>query len=92
MESSRAVCERCGGPIYIGDWPFCSGDPRAHVPAPNFGEEPLESYIDQHVDVVPRAITTRAERRRIMNKNHLEYVPKAKRLGAVTYVDLGRRG
>lgn len=23
-------CEKCGGEIREGDWPWCSGDPRAH--------------------------------------------------------------
>lgn len=24
------VCERCGGSILEGDWPFCKGEPRDH--------------------------------------------------------------
>ncbi len=84
-------CNQCGGLIVIGDWPFCGGVPSAHVPAKNFGEEPLMPYVDTNVDTVPRTITTRSERRRIMAKNHLEYVPKAKRRGAVTYIDLAKR-
>lgn len=23
-------CERCGGYVYNGDWPFCKGDPKDH--------------------------------------------------------------
>lgn len=38
-------CDECGDEIHIGDWPFCGGDPAKHVPAPNFGEEPLEQYL-----------------------------------------------
>ncbi len=91
MQTTDDICERCGGVVRVGDWPFCRGNPSAHVPALNFGEEPLEAYVDNHVDKVPREITTRSERRRIMAKNNLEYVPKLPRLGAVTYIDMARK-
>lgn len=24
------ACEKCGGRVYEGDWPFCKGNPRDH--------------------------------------------------------------
>jgi hypothetical protein len=83
-------CEDCGGVVRVGDWPFCGGDPSRHTPAPNFGEEPLEAYVDKNLAPEDITITTRAERRKIMAKNNLEYVPKGKRVGAVKFFDMKR--
>jgi hypothetical protein len=27
------TCDACGGPLRIGDYPFCNGDPTKHEPA-----------------------------------------------------------
>jgi hypothetical protein len=29
---NTSTCERCGGELRIGDYPFCKGDPTAHAP------------------------------------------------------------
>ena len=29
------ICEKCGTELHIGDFPFCHGDPEAHVQAVN---------------------------------------------------------
>lgn len=80
------VCDLCGQERHPGDWPDCrrSGN---HLPG-NFGEEPLEAYDDKNLAPATVRITTRAQRRRIMAKNHLEYVPKGERKGARTYFDM----
>jgi hypothetical protein len=90
------VCELCGGAVAVGDWPFCGGDPARHVPARNFGDEPLESYIDENIDAEPQEITSRGQRRALMKQNHLEY--RKKRFDLLpgrgvgrTYFDCGRR-
>lgn len=28
-----STCRECGGELHVGDWPYCQGDPRKHVPA-----------------------------------------------------------
>jgi len=82
-------CDRCGSELRVGDWPFCSGDPSAHVHMDRcqMGEEPIQAYVDEHVapggrDVghdsegnpyLGHLITTRGERRRLMSRNHSDY-------------------
>jgi hypothetical protein len=82
------ICDVCGQERQHGDWPDCrkSG---SHTPG-TFGEEPIESYVDKNLAPEDITITTRAERRKIMAKNNLEYVPKATRVGAVKYFDMKR--
>ena len=85
-------CSDCGGDLKFGDWPFCNGDPQSHVPAPNFGEEPIEPYVDwqlsSNTEDEPE-ITTRGQRRQIMRENGLEY-RKVPKIGKVMYFDQGR--
>ena len=86
-----STCSECGGQLEIGDWPFCNGDPSNHVQMTHFGEEPLTPYMDEHLGPEPIEIRTRGERRRIMSRNHLDYLDVSdKRRGARIYVDLGR--
>lgn len=70
------TCEKCGKELAVGQWPWCP-----HADARQFGEEPIQPYWDEHVCPEGAHITTRAERRRIMSQNNLEYldVSKAKR-------------
>jgi hypothetical protein len=79
MDSDK--CPDCGGDVRIGDWPLCNGDPAKHVPAGQFGEDPLEPYNDWQLDPYSHEgpeITTRAQRRKIMAKHSLEYVEPSK--------------
>ena len=86
-----STCDECGGAINVGDWPYCGGDPKAHVPATHFGEEPLTPYMDEMLGPEPIEIRTRGERRRIMSQNHLEYLDvSSKKRGSRIYVDLGK--
>lgn len=64
------ICVECKRERFSGDWPQCP-----HVKG-NFGEEPLEPYIDEHLLDHPIEITTRSQRRRIMNEQHFEYRKK----------------
>jgi hypothetical protein len=88
-------CSTCGIEYGIGDWPWCPhGDGRG------FGEEPLEPYLDEHLtsEVAPDEsdmpygieMTTRSQRRKIMDRNELEYRPKVK-VGTL-FFDMGKRG
>lgn len=81
-------CDKCGRNVEIGAWPWC---PHEHVE--RFGEEPMEPYIDEHLTSEPGGIeiTTRAQRRKIMAENKMEYRPKAKLPGSTLYLDLGGR-
>jgi hypothetical protein len=81
------VCQDCGKTRYCGDWPQCP-----HIPG-NFGEEPLEPYIDHNLCTEPVEITTRGERRAIMARQGMDYRPKRFDLvsGRKTYVDLGAK-
>ena len=86
-----STCSECGGKIEVGDWPFCGGDPAAHVPAKHFGEEPLTPYYDEHISPEGAEIRTRGERRRIMRENGLDYLDvSSKKRGKRLYLDLGR--
>ena len=57
------------------------------------GEEPMAPYVDDNLTSEPGGIeiTTRGQRRKIMEEAHFEYRPKAPRLGDVMYFDQGRR-
>lgn len=81
-------CEKCGHTMSIGDWPYC---PHEHVE--RFGEEPLEPYWDENLISEPGGIeiTTRAQRRKIMDENNMEYRKKAKLPGSSLFFDMGAR-
>jgi len=66
----KEYCTKCGEQYEIGSWPWCP-----HEDAKNFGEDPLEPYIDEHItDEHPGVlITSRAQRRKIMDRNGLDY-------------------
>lgn len=83
------VCDGCGVVRYCGDWPNCPhGDGRS------FGEEPLEPYFDENITESGEYITTRGQRRAIMNREHLEFRKKRTDLltGRRVHFDMGRRG
>lgn len=90
-----ARCDECGDEIHIGDWPICKGVKGQHVAVGHLdmGEEPMEPYIDHNVAEHPVLITTRGERRKLMEKGGLEYRPKRTDLltGRTLYFDQGRR-
>lgn len=81
------VCDACGAERTVGDWPTCPHE-KGH-----FGEDPLEPYDDDNLDANPVHITTRAQRRAIMNKNHMEYRQKRTDLlpSSRIYIDMGRK-
>jgi hypothetical protein len=31
FDANPVRCEKCGGYVFEGDWPFCKGDPSGHV-------------------------------------------------------------
>lgn len=67
-------CDECGAELSeINLWPFCGGDPTKHAKVTMFGEDPIEGYVDDNLQHDPVEITTRAQRRKIMSKNGLEY-------------------
>lgn len=47
------VCETCGGPISVGDWPMCNGDASKHVPSrPSSHEfEAIVIYRDKNGNI-----------------------------------------
>lgn len=69
-------CDKCGHEFRIGDYPFCPHD-NVHG-CLHMGEEPMESYVDYNLTEEPEGveITTRGQRRRIMEENHFEYRKK----------------
>ncbi len=78
-------CDRCGAELRVGDWPFCP-----HGPAGRFGDDPIEGYWDEHLAPDPVYITTRGERRRLMSKNHLDYLDvSSKKRGGKLYFFVG---
>lgn len=81
------VCIECGNRRSPGDWPQCPHE------AGKFGEDPLEPYEDDNLSTDPIHVTTRAQRRAIMNKNHMEYRKKRTDLLPSTrrYFDMGRK-
>lgn len=88
-------CEKCGGEIRVGDWPYCGGDPSKHVHMDRFGEDPIEPYFDEMLSTDGEHITTRSQRRKIMDKNAI--VPKDNPYrnvikGRRLFFDMARRG
>ena len=80
-------CDRCNAELKVGDWPFC---PHEHVDHCQLGEEPLEPYWDHNLAPDPVYITTRGERRKLMSKNHLEYLDvSSKKRGGKLYFFVG---
>lgn len=80
-------CVDCKHVRTEGDWPSCP-----HEEA-NFGEEPLEPYFDEHISTEGAWITTRGQRRKLMEEGGLEYRKKRTDLLPSTrvYIDLGRK-
>ena len=64
-----------------------------HGPVKKFGEDPIEPYTDDNLSSEEGGveITTRGQRRKIMDEEHFEYRKKAPRLGEVMYFDRGAR-
>ena len=83
-------CDLCGAALKVGEWPFCNGDPAAHVFASNFGEQPLEPYMDENIAANPIEITTRGQRRAIMRASGLEYKDVSRKKRGRIYVDMHR--
>jgi len=52
----------------------------------------MEPYIDDNLTDSPEGveITTRAQRRKIMDENKFEYRKKAPRLGDTLFIDMGK--
>lgn len=82
--ASVLICDDCKSVRVLGDWPSCPHK-KGH-----FGEEPLEPYIDEHILSEPILITSRGQRRAIMNREHLEYRKKRSDLlpSRTTYFDM----
>lgn len=80
------ICDDCGAERGVGDWPQCP-----HIPG-NFGEEPLEPYVDENIDTEPVLITTRGQRRAIMAAKGFEYRKKRTDLlpGRASYFFVGK--
>lgn len=55
-----------------------------------FGEDPIRPYWDEHVCPDGAHITTRAERRRIMSQNNLEYLDVSKAKRGKVFVFMGK--
>lgn len=79
-------CDVCGGERRVGDWPFCKGDPKDHVPG-KYGFDPFQGYVDEHIleggrDIGPNLageivqgtrIDSRSERKAIMKREGIEF-------------------
>jgi hypothetical protein len=78
-------CERCGAEILIGMFPFCRGNASDH--GKWYGaEEPLSPYWDEHISPEGAEIRTRGERRRLMDRNGLDYHDVSKKKRGRVYV------
>ena len=84
--SAAEPCGKCGALVRVGDWPFCP-----HGEATHFGDDPIEPYVDEHLAPEPVEITTRAQRRRIMSRNSLDYLDVSGKKRGRVYVDMHRR-
>jgi hypothetical protein len=81
------TCDACGSTYGVGEWPWCP-----HGAAKRFGDDPIDSYFDEHISTDGETITTRGQRRKLMAENALEVKPKRySRPGARLFFDLGSR-
>ena len=72
-EEKSYVCEKCGGRVFIGDFPLCRGNPLDHGPWTG-AEEPMEAVLDEHLSDQPgeaKEFTTRRELHRYLDKENL---------------------
>lgn len=87
-EPKGVHCDKCGGEVRVGDWPFCKGDPKEHSKSWKFGFDPFEPYIDPNIDAYGQdvgynrhlgrmlrgtLVTSREHRRALMKKNNLDW-------------------
>ena len=81
------VCDDCGVVRGVGDWPYCPHE------SGHFGEEPLEPYFDEHITARGEYITSRGQRRKIMDRDHLEFRRKRTDLvaGLKNYFDMSKK-
>ena len=89
----EVICEVCGGTIKeVNVWPFCGGKPEGHKMVGFFGDAPLEPYFDEHLSTEGEWITTRGQRRKIMERENFEFKKKVEKPhGSVLFFDMGRR-
>lgn len=78
-------CDVCEVELQVGQWPWCP-----HEDARGFGDAPIEPYFDENITSTGEWITTRAQRRRIMSKNNLDYHDVSKKRRGRLYIDLHR--
>lgn len=59
------LCRKCRNPFRIGDWPWCPhGKPTFRV------ESDIEPYVDEHISDRPTLVTSRSQKRALMNQWH----------------------
>jgi hypothetical protein len=83
-DDTKSTCKECGE--FGHAWMNCEKLNRVNL---NFGEEPLEPYSDWNLTSEPGGIeiTTRAQRRKIMDENKFEYRKKSEKYGGTMYFD-----
>ena len=86
-DDAGSTCKECGEVGHA--WFNCDKLQREGL---KFGEEPLEPYEDENLTSEPGGIeiTTRAQRRKIMEENKFEYRKKATAPGARLYFDMSK--
>lgn len=82
---SQSHCRECGEDGHA--WFNCESLVRKGL---RFGEEPMEPYMDDNLtsDEGGMEITTRAQRRKIMDENKFEYRKKQPKPGARLFFDM----
>jgi len=71
--SANTICDECGAELTAFNlWPFCRGDAKKHVPVTHFGDDPLDGYVEHNLTHAPVEITTRGQRRKLMDKLAIE--------------------
>jgi hypothetical protein len=79
-------CDKCGDELEVGSWPWCP-----HGKVRFFGDDPIEPYWDEHLTKDGVYITSRAQRRKIMDQRGLvPHKNKYENAGRL-YFDQGRR-
>ena len=80
-------CDVCGHQLEIGQWPFCKGSKEDHLGPMGGFEDPMEPYDDWNItsEADSVLITTRSQRRKLMDKQGLDYRKKGHRLGQTMY-------